>query len=109
MTRDEGWGVALGAVELRSSSQQPGRWDDFLKDLFSTFDAPGTAVHPAGESTPSEVEASSLPIYTAFDWSRSKEKFRRVCALAPVHGAGSSSHFADMPEALRSRRRRATR
>lgn len=97
------WSFARGAaVELRHDGQEA-RWEDVLKELFTSFaspvpqpQAPPAAVSfSEGERAPTEdIEGQVV----AFDWSRSKGVFRRICALEFVTDgrAGPSDYVSDL-------------
>ena len=100
------WSFARGAaVELRHDGQEA-RWEDVLKELFTSFaspvpqpQAPPAAVSfSEGERAPTEdIEGQVV----AFDWSRSKGVFRRICALEFVtDGRAGPSDYSDLPSSL---------
>ena len=99
---------------MRGSRQdlqpQPQGWESMLRDMFGGQPAEPEPEQEQRAGQREELEHSDECLqqelnFVAYDWSKTRQDFRRVCAMEPAIGEGDGratiEDFADLPEQLR--------
>ena len=99
---------------MRGSRQdlqpQPQGWESMLRDMFGGQPAEPEPEQEQRAGQREELEHSDEYLqqelnFVAYDWSKTRQDFRRVCAMEPAIGEGDGratiEDFADLPEQLR--------
>ena len=107
-----GWDQAKSIAHLdqRDSGESPG-WENVLRDIFA-FGGTQPPQQPPPQPPPPLPQQDELTSdedtqrsFVAFDWSKTKHDYRRVCAMEPAIGDGDGraqqSDFDDLPDSLR--------